>query len=250
MTQAPPKERLDKALVQQGFAPTRSRASQMIADGIVCVGGVPAVKPNQSITAHHTITLSQPDHPWVSRAGLKLAHAIGEFGITVADKMCLDIGASTGGFTQVLAHHNARHVVAVDVGCDQLHATIKSNPNVTDLSPLDARDLTPEHLPEPPQIIVCDASFIGLEKILPPALSMAPVGAELVALIKPQFQLSQSMVGKGGIVKNPAHHQQACNDVQNMLTTQNWQTKKIVPSPITGGDGNVEFLCYGVKLGF
>ena len=241
------KTRLDKALVQQGFAPTRSRAQAMIGDGIVRVNNQTTVKANQSITPCDTITLSQDDHPWVSRAGLKLAHALDGFGVSIDGTICLDVGASTGGFTQVLLHHNARHIYAVDVGTNQLHPTLTNHPRITNLQRTDARHLTRDLIPNPPDRVVCDASFISLQNVLPPALSLARDGAILVALIKPQFQLTKQSVGRGGIVKDTTLHQQACDHVKIFLKQQNWTVNTIIPSPITGSDGNREFLCYSVK---
>ena len=243
------KTRLDKALVEQKFAPTRSRAVAMIGDAIVCVNGITAEKPNQSITPDDIITLSQNDHPWVSRAGLKLAHAITVFKIHVHDKICLDVGASTGGFTHVLTHHGANHVYAVDVGTDQLHPTLHNHNRISNIQQTDARILTTHIIPHAPDIIVCDASFISLQKVLPKALGLAKQGADLIALIKPQFQLDKQSVGRGGIVKDPTLHQQACDDVIHFLNTQDWHVKTITPSPITGGDGNTEFLCHAIKGG-
>lgn len=241
------KTRLDKALVQRGLAPTRSRAKAMLSRGIVCVNHQPTSKANQPITPHDTITLLQQDHPWVSRAGLKLAHALDIFGVCVSDKICLDVGASTGGFTHVLWHHNAHHVYAVDVGTDQLHPTLNNHPRISNIQQTDARHLTRDLIPHAPDIVVCDVSFISLQKVLPPALSLACGGATLIALIKPQFQLTPQAVGRGGIVKDPTLHQQACDEVTEFLTQQNWTVKTIIPSPITGGNGNKEFLCHGVK---
>ena len=242
------KKRLDIALVDGGFAPSRSRAQAMIRDGIVCINGAPAEKPNQSVTTGDTITLSEPDHPWVSRAGLKLAHAIASFDIPITGKICLDIGASTGGFTHVLHTHGASQIYAVDVGTEQLHPSLQNHPNIHNLQQTDARHLTADHIPTPVDMIVCDASFISLQKILPTPLTLAKPNAILIALIKPQFQLDKPSIGRGGIVKDPILHQKACDDVARFLTTQNWQVKSITQSPITGGDGNREFLCYGIKI--
>ena len=241
------KQRLDMALVDRGFAPSRSRAQAMIGDGIVCINGTPAQKPNQSVTDGDSITLSQNDHPWVSRAGLKLAHAVECFHLDIAGKICLDIGASTGGFTHVLHHHGARCIYAVDVGTDQLHPSLQNHPHIHNIQQTDARHLTANHIPDPVDIIVCDASFISLQKILPTPLSFAKTGTVLIALIKPQFQLDKQSIGRGGIVKDTALHQKACDEFANFLTAQNWHSKSITQSPITGSDGNMEFLCYALK---
>ena len=241
------KKRLDMALVEQGFAPSRSRAQAMIGDGIVCINGTTAIKANQSVQGDDTITLSENDHPWVSRAGLKLAHAIDCFDIQIQDKICLDIGASTGGFTHVLHHHGARCIYAVDVGTDQLHLSLKNHPHIHNIQQTDARYLTANHIPDPVDIIVCDASFISLQKILPIPLTFAKTGTVLIALIKPQFQLDKQSIGRGGIVKDTTLHQKACHEFTDFLTDQNWQIKSITNSPITGSDGNREFLCYAIK---
>ena len=241
------KQRLDMAMVSNGIAPSRSRAQSMIRDGIVCINGATATKPNQSVQTADTITLSQNDHPWVSRAGLKLAHAIDMFDLDIHGKTCLDVGASTGGFTHVLISNGATHVYAVDVGTDQLHPTLRDHNQVTDLQQTDARILTEIHIPNPVDIIVCDASFIALQKVLETPLTFAKSGATLIALIKPQFQLDKKSVGRGGIVKDPELHQKSCDDVVAFLTQNNWSINNIIDSPITGGDGNKEFLCHATK---
>ena len=241
------KQRLDMALVNGGFAPSRSRAQSMIKDGIVCIDGITATKANQSVLNDSKITLSQSDHPWVSRAGLKLAHAIDIFNLNTTGKTCLDVGASTGGFTHVLHSGGASHIYAVDVGTSQLHPSLCKHLNIDNIQQTDARDLTLDHIPNPVDMIVCDASFIALEKVLKTPLTFATSGAELVALIKPQFQLDKKSVGRGGIVKCPELHQKSCDDVTTFLKQNGWTINAIIDSPITGSDGNKEFLCYATK---
>lgn len=182
------------------------------------------------------------DHPWVSRGGIKLAHALAHFAIDPAGQVAIDVGASTGGFTDVLLKHGAARVYAVDVGHGQLAWALRNDPRVVVLEKTNARHLTPAEIPEPVDLVVCDASFIGLETVLPAALALARPGATLVALIKPQFEVGRGRVGKGGVVRDPALHEEVCARIAAWLPTQGWRVRGIARSPITGPEGNVEFL--------
>ncbi len=182
------------------------------------------------------------DHPWVSRGGIKLAHALAHFAIDPAGQVAIDVSASTGGFTDVLLKHGAARVYAVDVGHGQLAWALRNDPRVVVLEKTNARHLTPAEIPEPVDLVVCDASFIGLETVLPAALALARPGATLVALIKPQFEVGRGRVGKGGVVRDPALHEEVCARIAAWLPTQGWRVRGIARSPITGPEGNVEFL--------
>ena len=184
------------------------------------------------------------DHPWVSRGGVKLAHALDHFAIDVTGVTALDIGASTGGFTDVLLARGAARVYAVDVGHGQLAWKLRQDPRVALRERVNARHLTAADVPEPPDIVVCDASFIGLETVLPAALALAKPQARLVALIKPQFEVGPDKVGKGGVVRDAALHREVCARIARWLGGEGWTVEGIVPSPITGPEGNVEFLIY------
>jgi 23S rRNA (cytidine1920-2'-O)/16S rRNA (cytidine1409-2'-O)-methyltransferase len=233
--------RLDVELVRRGLSSSRAQAQAAIAAGKVSVGGVRAVKPGQLVTAAAAIT-SEPAHPWVSRGGVKLAHALDFFGVTVTGLACLDVGASTGGFTEVLLTRGARRVVAVDVGRGQLADMLAADARVLSLEGQDARQLTLDLTGEPPQLIVCDASFIGLAKILPAALALAHQDARLIALFKPQFEVGPAHVGKGGIVTDVAAADRAAAELSSWLAGRGWEITDWTPSPITGGDGNAERL--------
>jgi 23S rRNA (cytidine1920-2'-O)/16S rRNA (cytidine1409-2'-O)-methyltransferase len=189
------------------------------------------------------------DHPWVSRGGIKLAHGLDHFGFGVSGAVALDVGSSTGGFTDVLLSRGAAKVYAVDVGTNQLAWRLREDPRVVVLEQTNARYLTSEQVPEPIDIIVCDASFIGLAKVLEAPLRLAKPGARLVALIKPQFEAGREEVGKGGVVRDPAVHQRVCDETRSWVESQGWTVLGITPSPITGPEGNVEFLLGGAKIG-
>ncbi|MDP1626847.1 TlyA family RNA methyltransferase [Parvibaculum sp.] len=237
------KRRLDLALVERGLVPTRARAQGAIKAGHVRVGGRSAVKPADLVGPGDEIELVGLEHPYVSRAALKLVQALDRFGLDPAGRACLDLGASTGGFTQVLLQRGAASVVAIDVGHGQLAEEIASDTRVRAIEGLNARDLTREHIPGPIDFIVADLSFIGLTKALPPALELAERGACLVALIKPQFEVGPENVGKGGIVRDPALHERVTADIAGWLEKEmGWRVIGIVESPIQGGDGNREFL--------
>jgi 23S rRNA (cytidine1920-2'-O)/16S rRNA (cytidine1409-2'-O)-methyltransferase len=233
--------RLDQALLAAGLAESRTRARVLIAAGVVRVNGAPALRPGARVAADAVLSVTGDPLPWVSRGGLKLAHALAAFGLDPAGAVALDLGASTGGFSEVLLKAGAAEVWAVDVGHGQLHPRLRADPRLRVLERLNARDLTAAHVP-PPDWIVADLSFIALAKALPPALGLARPGAVLVALIKPQFEVGPAVVGKGGIVRDPAAIARARRGVRDYLETAGWEVVGEVPSPIPGGDGNAEFL--------
>ena len=228
---------------------SRERARDLIFAGAVSVDGRQVKKPAKSYTDNCVIKINPIGNPWVSRAGLKLAGAVAFFeGLELADCKALDIGASTGGFTEVLLSCGVKHVVAVDVGHAQLHERVANDTRVTVLDHTNARYLTASVLPYAPDVIVCDASFISLKKLLPAALKIAVPGAILIALIKPQFEVGKGCVGKRGIVRDPALHQRVVADITNWLETDmSWVVKETMPSPFTRPDGNVEFLLLAQK---
>ncbi len=234
--------RLDEALVGRGLLQSRSRARDAVNRGAVLVNGTPARKPSQTIQLTDTVELTNAAHHYVSRAALKLVHALDHFNLSPQSKFCLDIGASTGGFTQVLLEHGARHVVALDVGHGQLHESIANGTRVTSIEGQNARDLSAIRLVEVPQFIVSDVSFISLKLALPPALAFARKGAELIALIKPQFEVGRERLPKDGVVKNPDLHAAVCADISRFVEGEGWAVLGIIVSPIEGGDGNQEFL--------
>jgi len=236
------KLRLDAALVERGLVESRARAQGLILAGLVYLGEVKAIKAGQAVAADAAITVRGRDHPWVSRGGIKLAHAINHFALDPSDVVAMDIGSSTGGFTDVLLHHGAAHVFAVDSGTNQLAWKLRSDPRVTVLEQTSARVLTPAMMDRPATWVVCDASFIGLRKVLEVPLALATRPTRLVALIKPQFEVGRGEVGKGGVVRDPALHARVCEDVRAWLSGEGWQIDGIVESPITGPEGNIEFL--------
>lgn len=237
------KRRLDLALVERGLAPTRARAQGAIKAGHVRVGGRIVTKPADNVGDGDKIELIALEHPYVSRAALKLLHALDHFGLDPKGRSCLDLGASTGGFTQILLEHGADFVVAIDVGHGQLADEIASDPRVRAIEGLNAKDITRELVPGRIDFIVADLSFISLAKALPPALALAEPGAVLVALIKPQFEAGPGNVGKGGIVKDSALHDRICDDIGRWLSDEmNWRVLGMIESPVQGGDGNREFL--------
>lgn len=239
--------RLDEELVARGLAQSRSRARDAVLRGIVLVNGVAARKPSQSVTASDALTLADDSTHFVSRAALKLVHGLDHFGIDPTGRVALDLGASTGGFTQVLLERGVQHVAAIDVGHGQMAPTLATDPRVTLHEGVNARALGPEHVPGNMSLIVCDVSFISLTLALPPALSLASAGTQLVALIKPQFEVGRENVGRGGIVTDPIQHTRVCDDITAFLAAAGWHVLGITPSPIDGGDGNREFLVAAVK---
>jgi len=244
------KQRLDQALVERGMASTRARAQAAIKAGHVRIAGRISLRPADMVGSADELSLAEAEMAYVSRAAFKLKHALDHFKIDPEGLVCLDIGASTGGFTQVLLERNASRVYAVDVGHGQLALEIESAPCVVSLERLNIKDITSEHVPEPVDLIVCDVSFISLAKALPAALSLCPPGAMLIALIKPQFEVGRAHIGKGGIVREEAQQQRVCDDVAAWLNTQaGWTVLGITESPITGSDGNREFLIAARKNG-
>lgn len=240
------KNRADKILVSLGHFDSRAGARAAIEAGCVTANGVPVAKPSQMLSLDDVIT-AQPAHPYVSRGGLKLAHALAVFGVDSTGRHCLDIGASTGGFTDVLLRAGAAHVTAVDVGHGQFHASLHDHPRVTSLEGTDARALSAANLPTAPSLLVCDASFIGLEKLLEVPLSLAAPGAEFVGLFKPQFQVGRTNVGKGGLVKNVEATAQAADAFALWMKEKGWPIHAWTASPISGGDGNAERLIHAVR---
>lgn len=234
------RQRIDLLLVSTGRFESRARAREAIEAGLVSVDGRPVRKPSETFETNAAIEASAP-HPWVSRAGLKLEAGLDAFGIDPRGATCLDVGASTGGFTQVLLARGATRVYAVDVGRDQLHASLRADHHVISMEGQDARALVASMFEAPPSIVVCDASFISLALILPAVLPLAAPGAFLVALVKPQFEAGRQHVGKG-IVRDPAVHARVCADVSGLIERLGWRMLGLRPSPIAGGDGNIEFL--------
>jgi 23S rRNA (cytidine1920-2'-O)/16S rRNA (cytidine1409-2'-O)-methyltransferase len=221
----------------------------MIADGAVSVEGELATKPGKLVSDMAGIQIGDTANPWVSRAALKLVHGLDHFGIDPKGRIALDVGASTGGFSQVVLRRGAARVYAVDVGSDQLAEVVRANARVISLEKTNARNLSAALIPEPIGLIVCDASFIGLETVLPAALSLAAPEAFLVALIKPQFEVGPGLVGRGGIVRDPALHDAVCDRIGTWLSSQaGWRLLGICGSPIAGGDGNREFILAGQYL--
>ncbi len=241
------KQRLDQLLVERGLAESRSRAQALIMAGNVYSDTRRLDKPGQSLAADAPLEVKGRDHPWVSRGGIKLAHGLDRFEISPAELVCLDIGASTGGFTDVLLNQGAAKVYAVDVGHGQLAWKLRQDPRVVVLERCNARYLTVESVPELIDLVTCDASFIGLETILPAPLALATPGARLVALVKPQFEVGRGEVGKGGVVRDSALHQAVVARVRNWLEARpGWRVLGIEESPIRGPEGNVEFLIAAV----
>ena len=241
------RHRLDELLVQRGLYFSRSRARDAIARGTVAVDGVVAAKPAQNTRTESRIEILDEARAYVSRSALKLKSGINFFNISVKGLNCIDIGASTGGFTQVLLEQGAAHVTAIDVGHGQFDKSLQSHPNVSSIEGLNARDLTTSHLKHKVNFIVCDVSFISLKLALPAALSIAEPGAYLVALIKPQFEAGRDAVGRGGIVSDPSEHARVCKEISDFLIAENWKVIGLTPSSIEGGDGNREFLIAAVK---
>jgi 23S rRNA (cytidine1920-2'-O)/16S rRNA (cytidine1409-2'-O)-methyltransferase len=244
------KTRLDVALVERGLADSRAKAQALILAGIVYSGERRLDKPGQSIPGDQPLELRGKDHPWVSRGGLKLAHAFDHFAIHPSGGIWLDIGASTGGFTDVLLARGASKVYAVDVGHGQLAWKLRQDPRVAVLERTNARHLSRREIPDPVDGIVCDASFIGLEVVLPAPLALASPAAHLIALIKPQFEVGPAEVGKGGIVRDPDLHHRVCARIAAWLGRQpGWSVIGVTDSPITGADGNREFLIAARRSG-
>ena len=233
-------------LVDLGLVSSRARAQAEIAAGTVFVNGRKIRKPSEKVGAADPVELRGLENPWVSRGGLKLAHALETFSIDPKGLACLDIGVSTGGFTEVLLSRGAAHVTAIDVGHGQLHPSLAGDARITHLEGLNAKDLMAEQLREAPMLIVCDVSFVSLKIALTPALSLAPVGAKLCALIKPQFEAGPKAAIKG-VVRDPCVHEAVCQSVRSWVEGEGWRVLGLAPSPIAGGDGNREFLIAAEK---
>lgn len=236
------KKRLDQLLVERGLAESRAKAQAAIMAGLVFSNEKRLDKPGTPVAEDVALEVRGQPHPWVSRGGLKLAHAIDAFGIDVAGKIAIDVGASTGGFTDVLLTKGAAKVYAVDVGHGQLAWKLRNDPRVIVLEKTNARHLTADVIPEEPDMVVCDASFIGLETVLPAALALAKPGAVAVALIKPQFEVGKDRVGKGGVVREPELHAEVRARIAQWLPRIGWTVLGEDESPIQGPEGNREFL--------
>jgi 23S rRNA (cytidine1920-2'-O)/16S rRNA (cytidine1409-2'-O)-methyltransferase len=217
--------------------------------GAVFSGERKIAKAGDMLAEDAALEVRGKDHPWVSRGGIKLDHGLTHFGFDAADQVALDVGSSTGGFTDVLLSRGAARVYAVDVGTNQLAWKLRQDPRVVVLEQTNARHLTGEQVPEAPNIVVCDASFIGLAKVLKAPLGLAGPGAKLVALVKPQFEAGREEVGKGGVVRDPAVHERVCTAAKDWVELQGWSVLGIVESPITGPEGNREFLLGAIKEG-
>jgi len=243
----PARIRADQLLVARGLADSRTRAQALILAGNVFLGDRRVAKAGDMLAEDADLTVRGRDHPWVSRGGVKLDHGLSFFGFDVTGLVALDVGSSTGGFTDVLLSRGAAKVYAVDVGTNQLAWKLRSDARVIVHEQTNARDLTTEIIPEPVDIVVCDASFIGLSKVLDAALDLARSGAMLVALVKPQFEAGREEVGKGGVVRDPAVHARVCQEATNWVQSKGWRVLGAERSPITGPEGNVEFLLGAIK---
>jgi len=241
------KVRADQLVVARGLAESRTRAQALILAGNVFVGERRVGKAGDLLAEDAELSVKGRDHPWVSRGGIKLDHGLAHFGFDVTGAVALDVGSSTGGFTDVLLNRGAAKVYAVDVGTNQLAWKLRSDPRVIVHEQTNARDLTTDIIPEAVDIVVCDASFIGLAKVLDAALGLARPGANLVALIKPQFEAGRDEVGKGGVVRDEAVRQRVCDEAADWVRAKGWSVLGIERSPITGPEGNVEFLLGAVK---
>ncbi len=237
------RRRADHLLVEHGLVESRTRAQALILAGRVFSGESRVGKPGQLLREDSPLEVRGPDHPWVSRGALKLEKALDHFAIDPEGLVCLDVGASTGGFTEVLLARGAARVYAVDVGHGQLAWKLRTDPRVVVLERTNARYLGRREVPEPVDLVVCDASFIGLETVLPAPLALAAPGARLIALIKPQFEVGKGRVGKGGVVRDPALHREVCARIEAWLNAQpGWRVLGLTESPILGPEGNTEFL--------
>ncbi|MNU86337.1 16S/23S rRNA (cytidine-2'-O)-methyltransferase TlyA [compost metagenome] len=238
------KVRLDQLLVTRGLAESRAKAKAAVEAGGVTVDGAPAKAASQAVNEDAEIGYAAA-HRWVGRGALKLERALDLWPVAVEGRVVLDVGASTGGFTEVCLDRGAAKVFAVDVGFGQMHPKVAADPRVTNLERTDARELTPEIIPEAPSLVVCDASFIGLSKVLPAALDLAAPDADLITLVKPQFEgAGPKDSGKKGVVKDPEAHATAVEGVRVWLESVGWTVRETAESPITGGDGNIEFLMW------
>ena len=235
------KRRADQLLVEQGLAESRAKAQALILAGLVSCAGRRVDKPGEQVAADATLTLRGREHPWVSRGGIKLAAALDQFHLDVTGRICLDVGASTGGFSEVLATRGAKRVYAVDVGTGQLHPRLAARSEIVSMEQTDIRTLDPARLAEPPDLAVVDVSFISLKLVLPAIGNLLRARATIVALIKPQFEAARAAIKKG-IVRDPAVHAAVCDEIAAVFTAEGWRVSGVIPSPIPGGDGNREFL--------
>jgi 23S rRNA (cytidine1920-2'-O)/16S rRNA (cytidine1409-2'-O)-methyltransferase len=235
-------------LVERGLFESRAKARAAIEAGGVTADGAPVGKASEMLGEGAALE-ARPAHPWVGRGALKLDHALTLWPVTVEGRVVLDIGASTGGFTQVSLGRGAARVFAVDVGRDQLHPIVRGDPRVVSLEGVDARTLTSDLITEPPGLIVSDVSFIGLSKVLPAALGLAAKGSDLICLVKPQFEVGPALVGKGGVVRDAAARQAALDSVAGWLADAGWLVRETIESPVAGGDGNLEWLLWAQQKG-
>jgi 23S rRNA (cytidine1920-2'-O)/16S rRNA (cytidine1409-2'-O)-methyltransferase len=242
------KLRADQLLVSRGLAESRTRAQALIMAGAVFSGERKLAKAGEMLGEDAPLEVRGRDHPWVSRGGIKLDHGLTHFGFDVAGAVALDVGSSTGGFTDVLLSRGAKKVYSVDVGTNQLAWKLRQDPRVTVLEQTNARYLTRERVQEPVDVIVCDASFIGLAKVLEKPLKFARSGATLVALVKPQFEAERDEVGKGGVVRDATVRERVCDTATKWVASQGWQVIGVTESPITGPEGNVEYLLGATKI--
>ena len=240
-----PRQRADRLLVERGLFESRAKAQAAIEAGLVFADDQPVRKVSEELATDSVLRASAA-HPYVSRGGIKLAAAIEHFGFEPKGRACLDVGASTGGFAQVLLEHGAKRVYAVDVGRGQLHESLRLRPEITLLEATDIRSLSPHLLDEAPDFVTVDVSFTSLKNVLPSALALAKEPAQLVALIKPQFEAGRA-ASKKGIVRDRAVHATVCDEIEKFVTTLGWRVVKTIDSPITGGDGNIEFLLGAVR---
>lgn len=243
------KHRVDQMLVDRGLVESRAKAQALILAGLVFSGERKIEKAGQPLAADAPLEVRGREHPWVSRGGIKLAHALDHFGWDVTDAVGLDVGSSTGGFTDVLLQRGAAKVFAIDVGTNQLAWKLRQDPRVIVHEQTNARYLTGEVVTEPIDIVVCDASFIALAKVLDTALDFARPGGRLMALVKPQFEAERAEIGKGGVVRDSAVHARVCDAAAAWVETRGWNVVGVEQSPITGPEGNVEFLLGAVKGG-
>jgi 23S rRNA (cytidine1920-2'-O)/16S rRNA (cytidine1409-2'-O)-methyltransferase len=243
------KVRADQLLVARGLAESRTRAQALIMAGAVFSGERKLAKAGDMLAEDAALEVRGKDHPWVSRGGIKLDHGLTHFGFDVSDAVALDVGSSTGGFTDVLLSRGAARVYAVDVGTNQLAWKLRQDPRVVVHEQINARSLDDTIIPEAIDVVVCDASFISLAKVLEAPLKLAGRGGRLVALIKPQFEAGRAEVGKGGVVRDPEVHERVCVEANDWIETQGWTVLGITPSPITGPEGNIEFLLGAEKNG-
>ncbi|MEH3099083.1 TlyA family RNA methyltransferase [Sphingomonas adhaesiva] len=236
------KQRVDQMLVDRGLAESRTRAQALVMAGLVFAGGRKIDKPGQAIADDAALEVRGRDHPWVSRGGIKLAHGLDHFAWDVSGAVAIDVGSSTGGFTDVLLTRGAKRVYAVDSGTNQLAWKLRQDDRVVVHERTSARILTASHVPELVDLVVCDASFIGLAKVLEVPLSFVRAGGRAMALIKPQFEAGRAEVGKGGVVRDDAVRARVCDDVAAWFAGAGWRVAGVVESPITGPEGNVEYL--------